>query len=252
MLKVGIQGLAASYSDAALSTFMPKAERLLYDSFAEVFDELKTGTLDRAFLPFENSTAGFIAENFQLLEQSGVFVSAECIHKVEHCLLAPKGMRLADINGVLSHPQALAQCSRLFAQETFKAVPWFDTAGAARDVSLLQNKAAIASAGAAAVYGLDILKRGVNDEIENYTRFFLIGKELNWGRRVLLACDISDVQDILASTVKLVTILTRPMPSAKWGHRLYLELEAPSLATWPEWTKCFPQLKILGSFDSQR
>lgn len=252
MLKVGIQGLAASYSDAALADCKPSAERVLYESFDQVFEALRKGDIDEAFLPFENSTAGFITENFRLLDQSGFFVYADHIHKVEHCVLAPEGTKWSEIEGVLSHPQALAQCSKLFAQEKFKAESWFDTAGAARDVAQMKGKAAIASERAASVYGLSVLKRGVNDEVENFTRFMLIGKDLKWGKRILVVCDVGELRSLLLSPVKLVTMLTHSEPAVKWGHRIYLELEVHPELSWVDWTHKFPNIKILGSLDSKR
>ncbi len=252
MLKVGIQGLAASYSDAALQRFDRTALRSLYDSFAEVFDDLGAGRIDRAFLPFENSTAGFIAENFRLLDTSSAFVTHEFIHRVEHCLLGPKGTQIEDLESVLSHPQALAQCARFLHGRRLKAEPWFDTAGAARDVSKMKNKAAIASEDAAQVYGLEVLKKGINDQPENFTRFLLIGRERVWGKRLLVSCGIEELSSVLRSDVKLVTMLTHSDDGVLWGHKVYLELECTGTVSWAEWLKSFPQLKVLGSFDGNR
>jgi prephenate dehydratase len=252
MLKVGIQGLAASFSDAALQKFDGTALRSLYDSFAEVFHDLASERIDRAFLPFENSTAGFITENFRLLESFRGFATHEFIQRVEHCLLAPPGTLLENVDCVLSHPQALAQCTRFLSSRHLKAEPWFDTAGAARDVSRMKNKAAIASEEAARVYGLEVLRKGVNDEPGNCTRFLLIGREPRWAKRLLLSCAIEELRAVLRSEVKLVTMLTQPDEGVNWGHRIYLELENTQGTPWVEWLKNFPNIKVLGSFEGNR
>ncbi|RZA13046.1 MAG: bifunctional chorismate mutase/prephenate dehydratase, partial [Proteobacteria bacterium] len=207
---------------------------------------------DKAFLPFENSTAGFIAENFRLLDSSSAFVTHEFIHRVEHCLLGPKGTRIEDVESVLSHPQALAQCARFLHGRHLKTEPWFDTAGAARDVSRMKNKAAIASEEAARVYGLEVLKKGINDQPENFTRFLAIGRERVWGKRLLVSCGIGELRSILRRDVKLVTMLTHADDGVLWGHKVYLELESTQDVPWSEWLKNFAQLKVLGSFDGNR
>lgn len=256
MMKIGIQGLAASYSDAALALYAPNAIRSLYDKFSDVFHDLVSAQIDKGFLPFENSTAGFIAENFRLLESSGCYVTGEYIHKVEHCLLAQPGAVLSEIKAAMSHPQALAQCSHFLHDHNIAAEPWFDTAGAARDLLLMRNKtkAAIASAEAARVYGLEILKRGINDEAENHTRFMLIEREAVWGQRLLVACSVEELRNILLSDVKLITMLTHADERVRWGHRVYLELDKTNndQTFWQNWLKKFPSVKMLGSLDGKR
>lgn len=252
MSHVGIQGLEASYSDAALTLAEPTARKTFYERFSDVFDSLNAGRIDKAFLPFENSTAGFIAENYRLLDHSGVFATGEFIHRIEHCLLAPKGARIEDIEGVYSHPQALAQCTHTLHALNLKAEPWFDTAGAARDVARSQNKAALASSDASRVYGLEILKKGMNDEPENFTRFLILERERNWGKRILLSCDVAELRALVSSDAKLIAMLTHPEPKIKWGHRVYLELERQEDTDWSQWIKNFSGLRVLGSFDGKR
>lgn len=251
-MKIGIQGLAASYSDAALSLLEPSAEKKLYEDFPAVFAALKAGEIDKAFLPFENSTAGFLAENFHRLGLSGLYVSEEFVHRIEHCLLAPEGTRIEDIEAVYSHPQALAQCARTLYELGIKGESWFDTAGAARDVSQLKNRAALASADAARVYGLTILKKAVNDEPENYTRFFMLERDLRWGPRILVECGVAKLMSLATADVRFVAMLTHPQPGVLWGHSVYVELEKKGDFEWKDWLSEYSGLKVLGSFQSSR
>lgn len=259
MARIGVQGLAASYSDAAVTLAYPNAERFYFDTFEDVFEALRSRTLDKAFLPFENSTAGFVTDNYRLLEDSDVQVTKEFIYKVTHCLLAPKGAKLSGIRGVYSHPQALMQCDRFLRQQGFQPVPWFDTAGAARDIAGEHSleKAAIASELAASTYGLDILQKGINDLSENYTRFLALehsdslnnrpAKEAN---RLLLSCDREELAQITSKDGSIVNILSLPRKDEPWGHRIVLEVEGQNL----EWANTFraTSVKILGHFHGTR
>ncbi|MBC7660618.1 MAG: hypothetical protein H7249_13055 [Chitinophagaceae bacterium] len=253
-VKIGIQGLAASYSDAALLETAGHATKVFCDSFSDVFAALGDGRIDKGFLPFENSTAGFVGENYQLLQNSGLYVTEEYLHRVEHCLLGPKGSSINDVQLVISHPQALLQCSRFLKDHGLRTEPYFDTAGAARDIARQRGKGAVASLRAAQLYGLEVLKQNINDEPVNWTRFLTIEKHLVWGKRAIFSCPSQDFQALMADlpNFRFVSVLSQPIQTETWGHRYYIELGSESTSAWKDLTTRHRSLKVLGSFEGKR
>ncbi len=148
-------------------------------SFASTLADLLEGRAASALLPVENSTTGSIQEVWDLLVHAPVSVLAEVVLPVRHALLAPPGASLQTVRAVASHPQALSQCARWIAAHGWTPEPAADTAGAARAVAEAGaiDRAAIASALAAEIHGLQVLAGDVQDLPENYTRFLLLAKK---------------------------------------------------------------------------
>jgi prephenate dehydratase len=145
-----------------------------------VFAAVSAGLAERGVIPLENSLAGPIPGNSELLRASCLRRVAETVVRVRHCLIARPGAELVTIRRVASHPVALGQCRRFFAEHPeLEAVVAWDTAGSVRD--LMQDEsaehAAIAGALAAGLYGARILLEGIEDDPGNYTRFCVIGRE---------------------------------------------------------------------------
>jgi prephenate dehydratase len=140
---------------------------------------VKNGTVDKAVIPVENSNAGRVSDVHFLLPKAGLHIVGEHFMRVEHQLLAIKGARLEDIQSAASHPQALAQCSEFLKAHSIKAVSRIDTAKSCEKIVLEQDKtkAAIASALAAEIYGLDILAANIENADNNTTRFLIMQKE---------------------------------------------------------------------------
>ncbi|MHB1318040.1 MAG: prephenate dehydratase [Anaerolineae bacterium] len=180
-LRVGFQGEPGAYSEeASLALFGPEIEAVPCDSFDQVFEGVESHRLDYGVVPVENSLAGSIHRNYDLLLQHALHIIAEHNLRVSHCLIAHPGTRLEDIQRVYSHPQALAQCEQsLLALPGVEILATYDTAGS---VKMVQeggdpHAAAIASARAAEIYGMSILVREFEDEKANYTRFVAIARE---------------------------------------------------------------------------
>ncbi|MBS0604176.1 MAG: prephenate dehydratase [Verrucomicrobia bacterium] len=178
--KVAYQGTKASFSEMAIERFFGASVVSVGKvAFDDVFASLDSKEVDLAALPVENSLIGPIVENFDLLACHDVSVIGELCLPIEHCLVGKKGQRMEEIKKVYSHPKALAQCTRFFQEHPWmEPVVHFDTAGAAREVSL-QNKndtAAIGSRKTADVYGLELLKANLEDDRSNTTRFLFLGK----------------------------------------------------------------------------
>ncbi len=177
-LRVAIQGERGAFShQAALEALGGGIEVVPEATFDGLFGSVLEGRADRALVPIENSLHGSIHENYDRLLQSPLHTVGETQLRIRQCLIARQGATLGALRRVSSHPVALAQCRRFFAEHSaIEAVTAYDTAGAVRD--LMQDGAAtegaIASALAAELYGGQILLEGIEDDPENYTRFLVL------------------------------------------------------------------------------
>jgi len=180
-LRVAYQGVPGAYSEAAAGKAYPNSEAMPCDQFEVAFQSVELWIADRAVLPVENSLGGSIHRNYDLLLRHRLHIVGEVQLPVHHCLLALPGVRKEYLTRVISHPQALAQCentlTKLGLNVAREAVD--DTAGAAEFIATnnLRDTAAIASARAAELYGLNILADGIQDDPNNVTRFVMLARE---------------------------------------------------------------------------
>lgn len=178
---VAFQGESGAYSEsAALALFGRDADLVPCDTFDLVFDGVEEGRYGYGVVPMENSLAGSIHRNYDLLLQHELHIVAEHVLRVSHCLIAHPGVMPEQIRRVYSHPQALAQCERSLATLAgVQVIAAHDTAGSVRLIKERgeRDAAAIASAHAAQVYGMAILRDEFEDEKANYTRFVAIARE---------------------------------------------------------------------------
>ena len=182
--RVGYQGEPGAYSEAALFEAFKatgiKVEAVGHSSFDEVFKALADGKVEYAAVPVENTLGGSIHINYDLMLRyhGKVHVVGEHSFRVRHCLLALPGVKKADVKKAMSHPQALAQTDGYQRSAGITAVPAYDTAGSAKLVREqgLRDTAAIASARAAEVHGLEVLEYGIEDDSNNFTRFLLLAR----------------------------------------------------------------------------
>ena len=174
--KIAFQGDPGANSHEACQTFFPDYEAAPCPTFEEAFEAVKSGACALALIPVENSVAGRVSDVHHLLPSSGLKIVGERFMAIRHQLMANKGVRLEDLRTVTSHPMALAQCRKIIRRLGLEAHPVYDTAGAARMLSERPEpaRAAIASALAAEIYGLDILQKDVEDERHNTTRFLVM------------------------------------------------------------------------------
>ena len=177
--KVAFQGEKGAYSHLACLEIFPNAEVKVCKTFDEAFMMAKKSSEYKIVIPITNSSTGSIADMHYLLPKYKLQIHAEHFQKVSHNLLGIKNSKIQDIKAVRSHAQALSQCSKIILENNFKALVSADTAGSAKLISEKKDKreAAIASELAAKIYGLEILKRNVEDETGNVTRFFVMGKD---------------------------------------------------------------------------
>src|SRR2546421_5758715 len=179
-INIAFQGERGAFSDEAVRAYFgQQAEPLPYRSFADVFRAVAAGEVDYGLVPVENSQAGSINDVYDLLRQHDLFVAGEISYPVNHYLLCLPGQQLRDIQRVISHPQALAQCDQYLRELGVEIVATYDTAGSAKMIreENLTGVAAVAGKGAAALYQLEILAHGIQTIKDNYTRFIALSRE---------------------------------------------------------------------------
>ena len=175
---IAFQGMPGAYSDLACRVARPAMTTLPCESFETAMEAVRDGRAELGMLPCENSLAGRVPDIHYLLPDSGLFVVGEHFQRVEHCLLAVPGARIADLRRAHSHTVALGQVRRILRELDLTPVVEADTAGAAKLVAEWGRKedAAIASSLAAEIYGLEILRANVEDAAHNTTRFYLMAR----------------------------------------------------------------------------
>jgi len=177
-LRTGFQGALGAFSQVAAGQLLgDKAQVVPFERFEEVFQALVRGKIDTAVIPVENTLAGSVHENYDHLLNYDVRIAGETNVRIVHNLIAPPGVRFKDIRKVYSHPVALNQCLKFFSTyPKIERTTFYDTAGSVKMVmdEQARDAAAIGSAAAAAMYGGHILKRSIEDDRRNYTRFVLL------------------------------------------------------------------------------
>lgn len=180
-IRVAYQGVPGAYSESAAFKAFPNCESIPCDQFEVVFQAVELWVADRAVLPIENSLGGSIHRNYDLLLRHRLHIVGEVQLPVRHCLLALPGVGIEDLNHVISHPQALAQCELTITKLGLNVTreSFYNTAGAAESIATnnLRDTAAIASHEAAKLYGLNVLVDNIQDDLNNLTRFVMLARE---------------------------------------------------------------------------
>ena len=238
-MKIAIQGELGSFSHEAAEKMLPRATVVPCARSRDVFDKLTRGRVDGAVIPIENSLAGSVAEHLDLLLTSDVHIVSEFRLRIIHNLIAAPGTRLNQLRRVFSHPVALDQCRNLFAKNSkFQAVPFYDTAGSVKHVveSSLTDAAGIASRRAAEVYGGKILRAGIEDDKQNFTRFFLIRRgrprAAKGANKTSVAFSTKNIPGSLFKAlsvfalrdISLSKIESRPMRGRPWEYVFFVDL----------------------------
>jgi prephenate dehydratase len=179
MKRVAIQGVAGAFHDIAARAFFEGEEIETLDclTFKDVFESLRKGNTGFGIVAIENTIAGSLLQNHNLLRESETSIIGEFKLRISHCLSVLPGQKMEDITEVNSHPIALMQCGDFLEEHpTWKVVEKDDTALSAKDIKdkQLMGVAAICSELAAKIYGLDILQKGIETNKRNFTRFLII------------------------------------------------------------------------------
>lgn len=255
-MKVAIQGELGSNSHMAalamLSDISASIEIVACATSAEVFTQVIAGSVDGAVLPIENSLHGSVAEHYDLLLSQPVRIARESLLRIRHNLIARPGVLLSDIKRVLSHPVALSQCRKWLASHPgLDVINFYDTAGSVKHVmaEALDDTAGIAPELAARQYGAEVLKAGIEDHVENYTRFHLLLREpalhlAEWGGqdssadKASLAFSVMHqpgtlvkaLEEFARAGVNLTKIESRPVHGKPWEYIFFVDLRFDSAA----------------------
>ena len=237
-MKVAIQGEAGAFSHEAARQMVPGCSIVPCARSREVFDRLERRQVDVAVIPIENSLAGSVTEHFDLLFARKVFIQKEFRLRIVHNLITGKGVKLKDVRQALSHPVALDQCRNFFQKHLkIRPVAFYDTAGSVKHVIAegLTDAAGIASRHAASVYAGKILAAGIEDDKQNFTRFFLVRrsrKVLPGANKTSIAFVVKNIPGALhkalgvfaSRDISLSKIESRPMRGRPWEYVFYADL----------------------------
>ena len=245
--RIVYQGVEGAYShEAALQVFGRDADVYNVPAWDDAMKEVAEGRAAYAVLPIENSSAGAVIENYDLLLKYDNYIVAETEVSVNHALLGLPDAELSDIKTVISHPQALMQCSEFLKEHRdWKQIQAENTAGAAKRILADGDvtQAAIASPKAGEIYGLKVLKPSINHNRTNTTRFIVLGKEPVYrldARKVSVCFETPHVSGALYNMlghfiynhVNMLMIQSRPILERNWEYRFFLDIEG-SLSDGP-------------------
>ncbi len=241
------QGERGAFSqEAARRLLGPSVKVLPLPRFEDIFRALADGKATAAVVPIENSLAGSVHQNYDLLLEHDLPIVAETSVRIVHNLIALPGVKFSNIRRVYSHPVALNQCLDFFTKHPeIEKVPFYDTAGSVKMLAeeKLTDAAAIASAVAADIYGAHILKRSIEDDRRNFTRFFLLRKpeyarrhpvtagakqlwktSLVFTTRNVPGALFRSLSAFALRDLNLMKIESRPLRGKPWEYLFYLDL----------------------------
>ncbi len=236
---VSFQGEHGAFSEEAIHQhFGHDVQTLPCHSFEDIFAAVDDGRATYGAVPVENSVAGSINKAYDLLLEHDLKVWGEIFLRVRHNLISLPGSALDDIQEVRSHPQALAQCERFINRHGWRAKPWYDTAGSAKDLAANPEPgvAVIASKLAAEIYALEILAPGIEDLAFNYTRFFVIGRgdppyaeqsktSLVFATPHTPGALVACLDEFASRGINLTKLESRPRRNRPWHYVFYLDFE---------------------------
>jgi prephenate dehydratase len=274
-IRVGFQGEHGAYSEsAAIELYGDGISTFPFASFEEVYLGVETGSVEVAILPIENSLAGSIHRNYDLMLRHRLNIQREINLRISHCLLGLPGVSLEEVRRAHSHPQALAQCETNLIRLGLEPVVELDTAGSARLIRELADplEAAIASSRAAEVYGLEVLVENMEDFPENYTRFLALSAGPSPGYlaggeeyKTSIVFSLPNVPGSLYKAlsvfalrdIDLTKIESRPLPSRPLEYLFYIDFaghadEQNCRRALDHLGEMAPFLRLLGSYPRHR
>jgi prephenate dehydratase len=235
-MKVSFQGEPGAYSEQAVFNYFGEVETLPCESFDAMFDSVVSVKSDAALAPIENSLAGSIHQNYDLLLRHDLHITGEYLLRVRHCLIAMPSVKKEDIKKAISHPQALGQCAGYLRSHGIKPEQVYDTAGSVKMLkeSGARDVAAIASKRAAELYGMQILEEGIEDNAENYTRFLAIRREAVVPQNDAKTSIVFTLKNVPGSLFKAMSVFalrdidltkieSRPLQGKPWEYLFYID-----------------------------
>jgi prephenate dehydratase len=274
------QGELGAFSQEAVRQLLGNGASVVpFQRFDEVFRALAAKNVDVAVIPIENTLAGSVHENYDHLLEYDVRIVGETNVRIVHNLIAPPGVRLRDIRRVFSHPVALNQCLDFFVKNPhIEKVPYYDTAGSVKMIvsEKLGDAGAIASSIAASIYGGNILRRSIEDDRRNYTRFFLLRRTKEAQRQAKVARRARNgagrwktsivfttrntpgalfraISALALRDLNLTKIESRPLRGKPWEYLFYVDFlgredEEPARNALGHLRELADFLRVLGSY----
>ena len=237
--RVVFQGAEGAYSQAAMEMFFgSQVSSFHVDTFRDAMMAIDEGSADFAVLPIENSTAGVVSEIYDLLVEFENYIVGEQIIRIEHCLLGVPGAAEEEIRTVFSHPQSLMQSARYLSGKDWKQISMPNNAFAARKVAREKDRsqAAIASEHAGNIYGLEILKKGINQSESNSTRFIIVTNQKIFRKdagKVSICFEVPHesgslyhmLSHIIYNNLNMTKIESRPIEDRNWEYRFFIDFD---------------------------
>jgi prephenate dehydratase len=267
MRRIAFQGERGAFSEAAALAFFGDAiEPVPCETFEKVFARVTRADCDHGLVPIENSLAGSIHQNYDLLERNTLSIIGEHVLRVEHCLIAHPGVALADLRVVSSHPQALAQCDHFLRAHNLPYEAAYDTAGAVKRIKEQNRRdaAGIAARRAAEVYEMNVLAENIEDDPQNFTRFIALAREpiqpqAPCKTSIVFALDnrpgvlFRALSVFALRDIDLTKIESRPLRGKPWEYLFYLDLagnakETPARRALEHLGEIATYLRVFGSY----
>ena len=236
---VACQGVEGAYSQMACERLFTTPNIMYFKNFDAVFTAIEKGFCQYGVLPIENSTAGSVNQVYDLMMSHNFSIVRSVRVKIDHCLVAPEGVKMDDVKEIVSHEQAIGQCTEFIKSlGNVKVTVRENTAEAAKYVAESGRKdvAALSSVSCAKLYGLNCLKESVQDKGSNFTRFICISKDLE----IYPGADKTSIMAVThhkpgalykllsrfyAQGVNLTKLESRPLPDKDFEFMFYFDLE---------------------------
>ncbi|MBR5646126.1 MAG: chorismate mutase [Treponema sp.] len=271
--RISYCGIEGAWANIAAKRIFPKGNLVSFPSFAKAYESVVNGECDFAILPVENSFAGDVGQVFDLMHTGPLFINGMYNLKISQCLSGVKGAALSDIKKVISHQQAIDQCTEFLQKHGFEVEYAVNTAMAAKQVAGMNDKsvAAISSSDAAELYGLEVIEEGINQNAQNTTRFAVFSRVLSTDSNpnaksiFQMMFTVKNIPGSLARAVKtfgdagfnLRAIRSRPIKDVPWQYYFYVEGEGSldskkGKILQEELKNECEQVKVLGHFNTEK
>ena len=266
-IKVAFQGEPGAYSEeAAFLYFGNFIETVGCKTLSDVFQILEKDKVDYAIVPVENSLEGTVGGTYDLFLKYNLKPDGEVLHRIRHCLISFPRKNLKSLKRVYSHPQALGQCKEFLEKHRYEAIPVYDTAGSVKIIKekRLKNSAGIASERAAKLYGMKIIKKGIETNLQNFTRFLILFKKetkptgndktsLIFSTKHVPGALYRALMAFAVRKINLTKIESRPIIGRPWEYNFILDFEGHQedkkiRETLKDLKKSKTFLKIIGSY----
>lgn len=264
---IAYSGIEGAFAHIAAGRIFPDGNRISYSDFKSAYEAVEKGECECAVIPIENSKAGEVGQVMDLLFSGSLFVNGVYSLDVRHNLIALKGAKESDIKEVISHQQALDQCSSYIRAQGYKATSCVNTAKAAQAVAQAGDitMAAIASRETAKLYGLEVIRENINEASDNTTRFVVVSRTLSKEKKdhSIIVFTVPDEAGALAHAINIIGhhgysmrhIKSRAMKDLIWTYYFYVELKGDLQSSrrgkymMEELAECCDKLKMIGTFN---